>query len=207
MGFWGAYVVARCDAPLEDVLGYGRQMHRWRGADGWQVIQTPDGPDAFDESGLAAFRDRLIASVTTATGSPVLTAVFMDSDGAYVSAFAPGGDGWNVWLMLDRIIVHIDDDAWPDFVEDGEGGYLPIEDETYHARYAAITHRLHTALAVSPSQEATAQAIRWAADISLVADRTAVRSALSGREAFAEDLFFDLLTALGLPDFQHLRPT
>ena len=88
MGFWGAYVVARCDAPLENALGYGGQIDRWRAADGWQVIQTPDGPDAFDAGGLAAFRDRLIASVTATTGSAGLTAVFMDSDGAYVSAFA-----------------------------------------------------------------------------------------------------------------------
>jgi hypothetical protein len=97
------------------VLGYSGQIDRWHAADGWQVIQTPDGPD----------------------------------------------------------------DAWPEFVEDGEGGYLPVEDEAYHARYAAVIDRLRTALAVSPPDEATDRAMSRAADASLVADRTAVHSAFS----------------------------
>ncbi|MFI1647705.1 hypothetical protein ACH4XT_12300 [Streptomyces avidinii] len=49
-----------------------------------------------------------------------------------------------------------------------------------------------------PVEPALAGALAWAADAGLTADREGIRAALTGSEAFAEDLADRLLGALGL---------
>jgi hypothetical protein len=109
----------------------------------------------------------------------------------------PGG-----WLMLDRIIGHIIPDAWPKIVYWDEEADQPVmeaeDDPDYQRRYQAALDQLH---AIGPAAPGAAPlAVRWAAEGDLQPDPGAVAAALEAVTVFCSEAFFDLLSALGIPD-------
>jgi hypothetical protein len=110
-------VVARSGRPLEELDGLKAAAHhvawRWTGGDGWQVVQLHRSPDGYDSQRLPADWERLLVSVMEQTGHPVLAAVVLDSDGAQLIGYSPNAGRWGGWLMLERIVAHLDYTALP----------------------------------------------------------------------------------------------
>src|SRR5258708_18577681 len=109
-----------------------------RGADGWQVVQIHRGPQGWDSPSLPAGWERLLVQVMECTGHPVLAAVVFDSDGAQLIGYSPQAGRWGGWLMLDRIIRHIDSTAWPRAHEDEHGRMQAEEGEDYQRRLRRV---------------------------------------------------------------------
>jgi hypothetical protein len=70
------------------------------------------GPDGWDSSDLPAAWEATLRALMEQAGSPVLAAAVLDSDGAQLIGYSPREGRWGGWLMLDRIIGHIDSDGW-----------------------------------------------------------------------------------------------
>lgn len=173
MGYWGTFIVARSGRPVMELEGLKASADQvaWQrtGGDGWQVVQIHRGPDGWDSQTLPAGWERLLVSVMEQTGHPVLAAVVLDSDGAQLIGYSPKAGRWGGWLMLERIISHLDE----------------IRDRLYEVG--------------PPGHIAAPLALRWATEAGYKPTASAVEAALDGGEVFAEDLFFQLLDALGLP--------
>jgi hypothetical protein len=131
------------------------------------------------------------------TGHPVLAAVVLDSDGAQLIGYSPKAGRWGGWLMLERIIGHIDPKAWPYVYEDENGEIQSDEGEDYQRRFREARDRLYEV--GPPGHLAAPLAVRWAAEAGDAPTAAAVEAVLNGGEVFAEDLFFQLLDVLGLP--------
>lgn len=206
MGFWGTYIVARSARPLTElaVLRTPDCEPCWhgRGDNGWQAVQVKRGPEGWESSDLPAAWEQTLRELMEQAGSPVLAAVVLDSDGAQLIGYSPGDGRWGGWLMLDRIIGHIDPDAWPrfDWDDDADPGDPPRQedDETYLPRYRAAVERLSSA-AGPPGSASARGLLAWASAAGLEPDEAAVRTALDGTEVFCEDLFLTLLKGLGVP--------
>ncbi|MFI2642864.1 hypothetical protein [Streptomyces sp. NPDC018610] len=88
MGFFGSFVVARCDGPLAELPAV-RQAGgdpSWSARDGaWQIVRLHGG-------------GRPAESIVRDTGAPVLVAHVFDSDVAAVEAVGPKGSGWECVL-------------------------------------------------------------------------------------------------------------
>jgi hypothetical protein len=205
MGFWGTYIVTRAAQPLtglpalqaaaEDICWHGR------GDGGWQAVQVHRGPAGWESADLPAAWEETLRALMKQSGGPVLAAVVLDSDGAQLIGYSPRQGRWGGWLALDAIIGHIDPDGWPglDWVDDEEEPRRE-DDETYLPRYRAVVGRL-SAAAGPPGEAAVPGLLGWAAEAGLEPDTAGVSAALDGhREIFAEDLFFALLAALGVPE-------
>ena len=132
------------------------------------------------------------------TGHPVLAAVVFDSDGAQLIGYGPHAGRWGGRLMLDRIIGHLDPSAWPGVYEDEHGRMQAEEGEDYQRRLRRAQDRLFANVG-PPAHRAVPHAVRWANDAGCAPAAGAVEAALDGVEAFAEDVSFQLLHALGLP--------
>jgi hypothetical protein len=201
VGFWGTFIVARSDRPVTELeaLKAAADQVVWRrtGGDGWQVVQVHRGPDGYDSQTLPAGWERLLVSVMEQTGHPVLAAVVLDSDGAQVIGYSPSAGRWGGWLMLGRIIGHLDPAASPYAYEDENGEMQLDEGEDYQRRLRAAEERLYEV--GPPGHLAAPLAVRWATEAGFSPTVAAVEAVLDGGEVFAEDLFFQLLDVLGLP--------
>jgi hypothetical protein len=120
------------------------------------------------------------------------------SDGAELIGYSPNAGRWGGWLMLDRILVHYDPHAGPYVYEDENGEIQSDEGEDYQRRFREIRDRMYEV--VPPSHIAAPLAVRWANEAGRTPTSSAVEAVLNGDEVFAEDLFFQLLDVLGLPD-------
>lgn len=125
---------------------------------------------AHDGAELADAVESWLPALADGCRSPVLTAFFLDSDCADVRGFGPDSGWWSA--CLDRSSMH---------------GYLSQDDlevdDSFPAPWLA-------------AQAATT----WSAEAGRVADESAlVRVFGAESEPFAEELFDDLLDALGLP--------
>jgi hypothetical protein len=202
MGFWGTFIVARSDHALMDLepLKASAEDAMWqrRGEDGWQVVQIHRGPEGWDSRSLPAGWERLLVLTMERTGHPVLAAVVLDSDGAQLIGFSPEAGRWGGWLMLGRIIGHIDSNALPAVSEDGHGRMQADEGEDDQCRLRRVQDRLFADVG-PPAYRAAPLAVRWANEAGFAPTVRAVEAALDGVEAFAEDVFFQLLDVLGLP--------
>jgi hypothetical protein len=202
VGFWGTLVVARSGRPLEELDGLKAAAHhvawRWTGGDGWQVVQLHRSPDGYDSQRLPADWERLLVSVMEQTGHPVLAAVVLDSDGAQLIGYSPNAGRWGGWLMLERIVAHLDYTALPEAWKDEHGGPQVDLGEDYQRRVRQAMERLHQV--GPPGDLAAPLAVRWANEAGFAPTVAAVGAVLNGDDAFAEDLFFELLEVLGLPD-------
>jgi hypothetical protein len=200
VGYWGTFIVARSDRPVTELeaLKAAADQAVWQrtGGDGWQVVQIHRGPEGYDSRTLPAGWERLLVSVMEQTGHPVLAAVVLDSDGAQLIGYSPNGGRWGGWLMLDRIITHLDPTAWPDAYEDENGELQFDEGEDYQRRLRAARERLYQV--GGPGHVAAPLAVRWATEAGYAPAAAAVEAVLDGGEVFAEDLFFQLLDVLEL---------
>lgn len=194
MGFWGTYIVVRSERPATELRGLraaaGRVVWSRTGDDGWQVLQIHRGPRGWDTGEL----ERPLVATVEQTGNPVLAAVVLDSDGAQLIGYSPEAGRWGGWLMLDRIICHIEPDTLPYAYED-ENGIMQVEVDEERVR--AAERRLYRI--GPPAARAAPLAVRWAAEAGCAPSPAAVRAVMEGRDAFAEDRFFRLLDALRLP--------
>lgn len=88
MGFFGSFVVARCDGPLAELPAM-RQAGgdlAWSAQDGaWQIVQLHGGAKPSD-------------SIVRETQGPVLVAQVFDSDVVAVEAASPKGPKWECVL-------------------------------------------------------------------------------------------------------------
>jgi hypothetical protein len=201
MGFWGTFIVARSDRPVMELEGLKASADQalWQrtGADGWQLVKFHRGPDGWDEAAVPAGWERLLIAVMEQTGHPVLAAVVLASDGAELIGYSPNAGRWGGWLMLERIVAHIDPNAGPYVYEDENGQFQTDEGEDYQRRLREALDRIYKV--VPPGHIAAPLAVRWANEAGLTPTSSAVKAVLNGDELFAEDLFFQLLDVLGLP--------
>jgi hypothetical protein len=201
VGFWGTFIVARNGRPVTELeaLKAAADQVVWQrtGGDGWQVVQIHRGPDGYDSTALPADWERLLVSVMEQTGQPVLAAVVLDSDGAQLIGYSPKAGRWGGWLMLGRIIGHLDPSAWPYGYEDENGQMQLDEGEDYQRRFHTARDRLYEV--GGPGHVAAPLAVRWATEAGYIPAAAAVEAVLDGGEVFAEDQFFQLLDVLGLP--------
>jgi hypothetical protein len=201
VGFWGTYIVACAGQPVTELEGLEASADQvvWQrtGGDGWQVVQVHRGPDGYDATALPAAWERLLVSVMEQTGHPVLAAVVLDSDGVQLIGYSPKAGRWGGWLMLGRIIGHIDPSAWPYGYEDENGEMQLDEGDDYQRRLREAEERLYEV--GPPGHLAAPLAVRWATEAGFSPTVAAVEAVLDGGEVFAEDLLFQLLEVLGLP--------
>lgn len=201
MGYWGIFIVARSSHPVMRLDGLkavaGHVLGERTGGDGWKVVQIHRLPDGWDSLSSPADWERLLVSVMEQTGHPVLAAVVLDSDGAQLIGYSPDAGRWAGWLMLDRILGHLDPTAMPYAYEDETGETYVDEGEDYQRRVREARDRLHQV--GLPGQLAAPLAAQWASEAGYTPTTEAVETTLNGDDVFAEDLFFKLLEILGLP--------
>jgi hypothetical protein len=125
---------------------------------------------AHDGAELADTVERWLPELAGACRSPVLTAFVLDSDCADVRGFGPDSGWWSACLDRPSMDGYLSEDG------------LEVDDS------------------FPDSREAARAAANWSADAGQAADESAlVRVFEAEAEPFAEDLFDDLLAALGLP--------
>jgi hypothetical protein len=214
MGFWGTFIVTRAEQPLAELPALGPSADKidWQqgGHDGWQVVQVHDGPAGWAAYGLPAAWEGTLRALMEQSGHPVIAATILDSDCGQLIGYSPKAGRWGGWLDLKMALQYMDrtvsdgDDGSIWWDEDGQvhspnGEITDDQRERYQRRYdAALAHFL----TIGPDAEgATPLAIAWALEAGLQPDAAAVLAALKGEEVFAEDQFFNLLTALGIPRF------
>ncbi|MBB5784576.1 hypothetical protein [Nonomuraea jabiensis] len=203
MGFWGTYIVARANQPLTGLPALRQSAANaswhWQGPDRWRAVQVDRGPAGWDSPTLPHAWDGLLTGLMQQTGHPVLAAVIKHSEGAQLLGRSPVAGHWGGWLMADGI-------TWRSLPADGpaqswdENGEQHAEDPAeYQRRRQAALDRLYTA-AGPPGSAAAPSALAWAREAGLTPDPAAVTTALDAKGVFAEDVLFQLLAALGLPD-------
>lgn len=188
MGFWGHFIVARSERPLLEAPvfdGLGRDGRAaahtlWPRPGGWQTLQLD--LDSWNVSRLPA----LVAS----TGAPACTAWFYDSDMAHLTGLGTDGRQWEAWLHPDVAAqLRVED---PEDMDDSSVWWSSPE--------FAEAARLIRAELDAEVPDVAANAIAWAASAGVgVADRARIEEVLRSEEGLAEDVFFDLLDALGFP--------
>jgi hypothetical protein len=200
MGFWGTFIVGRSEQSL---LGYPALTEvsdaiGWhgRGSDGWQVVQVDNGPAGWDTHYPPGAWEAMLTALMEQTGHPVLAATILDSDGGQLIGYSPRAGRWGGWLQLDTIISAYDlDDFSPEYSGAGD-----IHDQAGYQRHLDALRQRLSAAAGPPGATAAPLAIAWAAEAGLKPDAPAVAAALDGEDAFAENLFYKLLVALGVPE-------
>jgi hypothetical protein len=220
MGFWGTYIVARADQSMTDlpalvpsagVIGWeGRIDWHGRGADGWQAVQISYGPEGWEEGPEpGAGWEGTLRALMEQSGHPVIATTIQDSDCGQLIGYSPEAGRWSGWLHLQSALGY-----WDDTVHRGdEGTILWDENGEMDARGEEITdekrerytRRRDAALARflafgADAEGATPLAVAWAREAGLQPDPAAVLATLKGMDTYAERQFFELLTALGLPD-------
>lgn len=227
MGFFGTYIVTRADRPITElpalvpsanIVGWeGRIDWYGRGAHGWQAVQIHYGPEGWEagpEPG-AGWEGTLRALMEQA-GHPVIATTILDSDDGHLIGYSPAAGRWSSWLHLQSALV-----GWDDTVSQGDEGTIwwdkdgemhvtdwhdeGIDVEVTDEQRERYTRRRDAALARflafgADAEGATPLAVAWAREAGLQPDPAAVLATLKGREVFAEETFFNLLTVLGVPD-------
>lgn len=185
MGLTGHVVVARSDGPLEQVPMFasitaprspeGDVTSRWPVTTGWQAVEITAG--YWDEIRLTE-----LTELVRVTGAPASSAWVLDSDCAIVTGLAPGGRPWRVGLNVDTLV---------EFGKDDPEAILCTYDtdiEEYGDRMRA--HVPHGA----------ADLLAWAAAAGFTgASQRQIEDLLRSTSVFAEDIWEDILVALGFP--------
>ncbi|WP_306317680.1 MULTISPECIES: hypothetical protein [unclassified Streptomyces] len=95
MGYWGYYVVARSERPLDKCEALsavrGELTLLEERADGWQVWECPGGGEQTRDVGS-------MNTLAAETGAPALFAYVMDSVCAVVEAAGPHSGAWTACL-------------------------------------------------------------------------------------------------------------
>jgi len=216
MGFSGTFVVLRSAAAPSDLVLTGFEpgfepepcadepecrpgsVHH---AAGWEPegeVELVTGWRVWRYYG--ALPSGYLQALTEAAATPVVTAMVVHSDAARVEGLGLRTGRWAAWLMVGGAAPYFE--TAPDWDDDD----LTEEEagEAYERAEQAVIDRL---LADAPGGEATArQAVAWAEEVGLAASPDAVLAALDGYRVFAEEAFFDLLTALGIQSAEQPGP-
>ncbi|MFD7880195.1 hypothetical protein ACFV5G_40040 [Streptomyces sp. NPDC059766] len=189
MGFWGYFIFARSERPLLEApvfVGLGQDQKaavrtlRPRPG-GWQTLQLDT--DSWSESQLPALVEW--------TSAPACTAWIHDSDMAYVTGLGTDGRRWETRLHPDIAAALMVKD--PEDLDDSSVWWSSPE-------FAAAARLIHAELDAEVPTVA-ASVIAWAASAGVaVPDLQArIEEVLRSKEVFAEEVFFNLLDALGFP--------
>jgi hypothetical protein len=142
-------------------------------------------------------QEHLLESVLAQTGQPVLAAVVLASDGAQLIGYSPRAGRWSGWLGLEVLVDYLG----PQYTEclnvDAEEELPADLDEFWQSRYREACRPLYAL--VPPASIAAPRAVAWAVEAGYAPSVQDVEAVLDGGEVFAEDQFFKLLAALGLP--------
>jgi len=203
VGFWGTYIVARAGRPLTGLPALrpsaARANWQWQGPDGWQAVQVDRGPASWDSPDLPHAWDGLLRGLAKQAGNPVLAAVIKHSGGAQLLGCSPVAGRWGGWLMADGITWRSLPDDNPYECWDENGNQHVEDDADYERRHQEALDRLYAA-AGPPGSAAAPSAVAWAREAGLNPDPAAVAAALDAEGVFPEDILFQLLAALGIPD-------
>jgi hypothetical protein len=213
MGFWGTCIVARADQSISELpaLAPSAGKIEWHGRapDGWQAVQIGDGPEGWSKSVLPAPWEGTLRALMEQSGHPVLATTILDSDCGQLIGYSPRAGRWGGWLQLKTALEYMDNTVTSGdegtIYWDVDGQIQAVDEELtdekrerYQRRYDAALARF---LTIGPAAEgATPLAVTWAREAGLHPDPDAVLATLQGKEALAENQFYRLLTALGIPD-------
>lgn len=184
MGYWGDFVLVRSDGPLAQLSPFAARpgcsdddkdclslCHARPG--GWQTVQVCHYLPGDDYGWW-------LRELVAASGSFAVIATVVDSGICQVRALAPSGDALDTFLDPHS-------GALPEFLD----YYLEDEGE-------AGDDAIDRLLSSVPGN--ADQLTRWAAQAGFDADTAALRAALvEEADPFVEDVFFQLIEALGLP--------
>ncbi|HUN30829.1 MAG TPA: hypothetical protein VMU95_02330 [Trebonia sp.] len=219
MGFWGTYIVARAGTPITELAALapsaGQVVWQGTGSDGWQAVQIGNGPHGWDRATLPAPWEATLRALMDQSGHPVIATTILDSDCGQLIGYSQEAGRWGGWLRLKMAITAIDQTLsqgdegmlwW-----DQDGHVHAMDEEITSEKRARYQQRYDAALArfleAGPDAKgATPLAVSWAQEAGLRPDPAGVLAALSGQEVFAEEQFFRLLTALGVPEITAAGP-
>lgn len=177
MGFWGHIVAVRSTRPAAE-LPVLRNNPAWAsGGDGdYDIRHVAEGGwqivDVHSHEALP------LDALAHDSGAPVLAAYILDSDGANLTGFGPASGLWEGWIGPGGSSCYAIDDPYA------------ADEAAFDAAEARIRAEL---------PERARQAVAWAEEAGLTPAPDAVLAAMQGHETFAEDLFFSVLAALGVP--------
>lgn len=166
-------------------MGFIGTLAVWRGADVEANAVIPDVTESFQERGpwVVSYLDAeligedaapLLSDLCRLTEAPALAAFVFESDSAFVTALAPGGDPWITCLVRDAV-----------------AGLEGLDEAGMTVRYGS-------------SEQGAERAIEWSQRAGLTPDAGAVQQVLAVKDSpeifLGLRLFDRLLSALGLPE-------
>jgi hypothetical protein len=195
MGYWGTLITVRSGeempAVLRDRHAHIRQHDGARRGAGWLVYDVSGNVLGDDET--------LLRNLSADSAAPVVAAYIADSDYGQLIAASPSGERWGAWLAPRTAYAFERDHHRMDGT----------------SRHVARRRALGTIASFgSPPAEAARYAVRWAAEAGYSVPARPIRQLLRTarppgfaaslwlpwkRYVFAEDIYFDLLDCLGLP--------
>ncbi|HET7017094.1 MAG TPA: hypothetical protein VFI65_24440 [Streptosporangiaceae bacterium] len=189
MGYWGDFVLARSAGPLAELApfvtkpgcsdGHTDCLHVCEERPGgWQTVQLCHYLPGDDY-------DWWLSELVAATGAPVMIATVADSAMGQLRGLAPSGAEWTTFLDPESA----DAEGMLDYLSDPDGDF---EGEPEGAAVQRV---------LDAAPETADRIAGWAAEAGFQADVESVRQLLvQERDPFVEDLFFELITACGLPE-------
>jgi hypothetical protein len=203
VGFSGTFIVVRSDQPVTGLtvlapLGAECELEG-RGADGWQVARISHGSvrslsdPAWVLTSLPGQAEATLRALMEQTGNPVIAATICDSDAGHVVGYSPAGrfGGWLHWQFAVDLYGGVD--PWD------EDGNSIEEDPGYQARLQEAANRMEANYAPAGAAAVPA-ALAWAAEAGLRPDAEVATAVLETKYLFAEEAFFRLIAALGVPE-------
>ncbi|MCW2931845.1 MAG: hypothetical protein JWM19_2807 [Actinomycetia bacterium] len=203
MGFSGTFIVVRSDQPVTGLpalapLGGECELQGQR-ANGWQVAEISHGSvvslsdPRLELTSLPGRGEATLRALMEQTGNPVIATTLCDSDAGHVVGYSPAGrfGGWLHWELAVEYyggVIPWDEDG--NSIEDDPG---------YQARLQEAANGLEARY--GPAGAAAAPpALAWAGEAGLRPDAEAVAAVLEAKYVFAEETFFRLIAALGVPE-------
>jgi hypothetical protein len=202
MGFSGIFVVVRSDQPVDSLSALALLDEcklEWRGTDGWQVARISHGFVVSTSDGLLELTDlpgrgeATLQALMEQTGNPVIAASICDSDTGHVVGYSPAGrfGGWLHWELAVEYYSGVD--PWD------ENGDSIEDDPDYQARLREAANGLEARYGPAGAAAVPA-ALTWAREARLRPDAEAMAAVLEAKYVFAEEAFFHLIAALGVPE-------
>ncbi|MER5197835.1 hypothetical protein ACWD3J_00850 [Streptomyces sp. NPDC002755] len=196
MGFSGHLVFARgerslLEAPVFDGVDdeVKSAVHTWPSRPGgWQTLQFDHG----------LWEDDDLSALVESTGAPACVADVSDSDIALVTGLGTDGQRWQAWLNLDLAAALLVEE--PEDVDDTSlWAVSPEFDDALRRKRAELEMDV-------PADARGALAWAAAAGVPAGAEQPRIEELLRSSETFVEELFSDLLDALGFPQLPDASP-
>ena len=203
MGFSGTFIVVRSGQPVTGLpalapLGAGCDQ-QGRGTEGWQVARISHGSVRSPSDLVLALTslpgrgEATLRALMEQTGNPVIAASICDSDAGHVVGYSPAGrfGGWLNWNVAVDYYGGVN--SWD------ENGNSIEDDPGYQARRQAAANGLEARYGPAGAAALPA-ALTWAEEAGLQPDADAAAAVLGTQYVFAEEAFFRLIAALGVPE-------